>query len=212
MNQYIYTVQVVRQQMFETPTEEEKRIAGEHLAYMQSLMDEGTGIFAGALNLHDSRHFGLVVYQAENDEAAKAILHNDPAVQNRVMRGRWFPYRIALWNADATQLEAGQQHYLYYIQPVRPEMLLDAPTEFESKTVSEHFMYLKDLTEKAVFCIVGRSLNADYSTLGIGVLRAKTEAEAWAIAEADPAIINRVMRLELTPFGIAHISQTYGKE
>jgi uncharacterized protein len=211
MNQYLYTVQVVRQAMFEAATAEESRIAGEHLAYMQSLMDEGTGIFAGALKIWDSRHFGLVVFQAENDDAAKVILHNDPAVQNRIMRGRWFPYRIALWNADAAQLEADQQHYLYYIQPARPEMLLEAPTEFESNTVSEHFMYLKDLTEKGVFSIVGRSLNTDYSTFGIGVLRAKSEAEAWAIGEGDPAIIHRVMRLEVAPFGIAHISKSYGK-
>jgi uncharacterized protein len=211
MNQYIYTVQVVRQAMLESPTEEEQRIAGEHLAYMQNLMDSGVGIFAGAIQLRDSRHLGLVVYQAENDEAAKAILHNDPAVQNRILRGRWFPYRIALWNPAAAQLEAGQQHYLYSIQPVRPEMVSESSTEFEDKTVTAHFYYLKDLTEKRHFCVVGRTLNADYSTFGIGVLRADSEAEAILIAENDPAIIHRVMRLELLPFGIAHISESYGK-
>jgi uncharacterized protein len=212
MNQYIYTVQVVRQAMLENPTEDEARIDGEHLAYMQSLMDSSIGIFAGALLLRDSRHLGLVVYQAEHDEAAKAILHNDPAVKNRIMRGRWFPYRIALWNSAATRLEEGQQHYLYFIQPVRPEMLSDESTEFEDKTVTEHFYYLKDLTEKGHFCLVGRSLNEDYSTFGIGVLRASSEADAWAIAENDPAVMHRVMRLELLPFGIAHSSKTYGNK
>jgi uncharacterized protein YciI len=211
MNQYIYTVQVVRQAMLDSPTEEEQRIAGEHLAYMQGLMNSGTGIFAGGLQVRDSRHFGLMVYQAEDDAAAKTVLHNDPAVHARIMRGRWFPYRIALWNAGAMHLGAGEKHYLYHIQPVRPEMLLEAPTDFESQTVSEHFIYLKGLTEKGVFCLVGRSLNTDYSTLGIGVLKASSEAEAWAIAEADPAIIKRVMRLDLLPFGIAHYSESYGK-
>jgi uncharacterized protein YciI len=211
MNQYLYTVQVVRQAMLDTPTEEEQRIAGEHLAYMQGLMNSGIGIFAGGLQVRDSRHFGLMVYQAENDESAKAILHHDPAVKNRIMRGRWFPYRVALWNAGAMHLGTGEKHYLYHIQPVRPEMVQEAPTEFESKTVSEHFMYLKDLTEKGVFCLVGRSLNTDYSTLGIGVLKASSEAEAWAISEADPAIIQRVMRLDLLPFGIAHYNQDFDK-
>jgi uncharacterized protein YciI len=205
MNQYMYTVQVTRLGMLHHPTEEESRIAAEHIAYMQKLTDDGIGIFGGAMNVRDSRHFGLFIFQAEDDVQARSIIDNDPAVQSRIFRGCLYPYRVALWNSDVARLEAGQ-HYLYLIQAVRPAMVVES-TEWESQIVGEHFMYLKAQTEKGVFCVVGRTLNSDYSTMGIGVLRASSEAEAWQIAENDPAVINRVMRLDVLPFGIAVIKK-----
>ena len=51
--------------------------------------------------------------------------------------------------------------YLYKIQPVRPDMLTEGSTESESKTVSEHFDYLKDLTEKGTVMLAGRTQNTD---------------------------------------------------
>jgi uncharacterized protein YciI len=206
MNQFMYTVQVTRLGMLHNPTEEESLIAAEHIAYTQKLADEGIGIFGGALNVRDSRHFGLFIFQAEDDAQARSIIDTDPAVISRIFRGCLYPYHVALWNADAAQLEVSQQHYLYLIQAVRPAMVAES-TEWEDKIVGEHFMYLRAQTEKGVFCVVGRTLNSDYSTMGIGVLRANSEAEAWQIAENDPAVINRVMRLDVLPFGIAMVKK-----
>lgn len=206
LKQYLYTVQVTRLGMLHQPTEEEQRIAQEHTAYMQQLTDAGTGIFGGALHVRDSRHFGMFIFQAEDDAAARQILASDPAVQSRIMRGCLYPYRIALWNPEATQLEAGQQHYLSRKQAVRPEQVIE-PTAWEQARVGEHFRYMQDLTEKGVFCLVGRTQNADYSTFGASILRAGSDAEAWAICENDPAVIHRVMRLEVLPFGIAMVKQ-----
>ena len=73
MNQYVYTVQASRLGMLDNPTEEEKEIAEQHLAYMSKLFDDGIAIFGGALGVRDSRHMGLVIYQAEDDAAAKGI-------------------------------------------------------------------------------------------------------------------------------------------
>lgn len=209
MNQYVYTVQVSRLGMLHNPTEEEKEIAGQHLAYMSKLFDDGIAIFGGAAGVRDSRHMGLIIYQAENDEAAKAILHNDPAVKSRIMRGRWFPFRLSLWNEKATELEEGQQHYFYKIQPVRPEMLSEGFTEWEGQIMSEHFLYLKDKIEKDIFVLAGPILLTDYSNFGLGILRAKSEAEAWELGENDPAVINRVMRLDILPFGIFRVQEGY---
>jgi uncharacterized protein len=206
MNQYLYTVQATRLGMLHNPTEEEQQIAAEHITYMQKLTDDGIGIFGGTMNVQDSRHFGLFIFQAGDDAQARSIIDTDPAVQSRIFRGCLYSYRVALWNANAAQLEAGQQHYLYLIQAVRPAMVIESEsTEWEDKIVGEHFMYLKAQTEKGVFCVVGRTLNSDYSTMGIGVLRANSEVEAWQIAEQDPAVINRVMRLDVLPFSIAMV-------
>jgi uncharacterized protein YciI len=204
MNQYLYTLQVTRLGMLHHPTAEEQSIAAHHIAYMQKLVAEGIGIFGGALSVRDSRHMGLFIFQAEDETQARQIIDNDPGVQSRIFRGCLFPYRIALWNAAAVQLAAGQQHYFYLIQAVRPAMVKDS-TVWEDQVVSDHFMYLKAQTEKDIFCLVGRTQNDDYSTMGIGVLRADSEAQAWQIAEQDPAVIQRVMRLDVLPFGIATV-------
>jgi uncharacterized protein YciI len=147
---------------------------------------------------------GLFIFQAEDDTQAREIVANDPAVKSRIMRGCLYPYRVALWNAEATQLEGGQQHYFYVIQAVRPEMVVDS-TAWEEEVVTNHFYYLKEQTENGVFCIVGRTQNTDYSTMGIGVLRANSAEAAWQIGENDPAVIHRVMRLDVLPFSITMV-------
>ena len=82
-------------------------------------------------------------------------------------------------------------------------MLVDRFTEFESKVMSEHFDYLKDLTEKGIVILAGPTLTRDYSNFGIVILNAKTKDEARTIMQNDPSVINRVMRAELHPFKIS---------
>ncbi len=41
-------------------------------------------------------------------------------------------------------------HFLYRIQPTRPEMLTHGPTEMEAEVTSQHYQYLKGLLEKGV--------------------------------------------------------------
>ena len=93
-------------------------------------------------------------------------------------------------------------HYLYKIQPIRLAMVTE-PTAEEAQIVSEHFHYLKDLTEQGVMVLVGRTLNTDSSTFGIAIFKANSEAEARAIMDNDPAVQKGVMRSELYPFRIA---------
>jgi uncharacterized protein len=47
----------------------------------------------------ESSSFGLVIFKAESVEVAKEIMHNDPAMKNRVFRGELFPYSISLLRA-----------------------------------------------------------------------------------------------------------------
>lgn len=200
MNQYLYTVQPLHQGIVQNPSAEDMFTLSAHDAYIRQLMQSGVAFFAGNVNTHDNQHLGLCIYQAEDDAQAAQIVHADPAVQSKLLRGCWYPYRIALWNPQVMQLSASQHHYLYRIQPSRPEMLTENSTPAEDEAVAAHFHYLKELTEQGVFCVVGRTLNSDYSSFGIGVLRADSDEEAWTIARNDPAIVQRVMRLEVLPF------------
>lgn len=209
MKQYIYTVEASRLGMLDQANEEELQILPEHNAYIEQLVNTGSGVFAGAVSEKNNQHFGMVIFQAEDDAVAKDILHNDPAVESRIMRGCLYPFRLSLWNESALTLADGQSHYFYKIRPVRPEMLSEGPTELEGKIMGEHFMYLKNLTEQGVFAFAGPTLVLDNSNFGTGLLRADSLDKAWDIGSNDPAVINRVMRLDILPFEVAHYQQGF---
>jgi len=83
------------------------------------------------------------------------------------------------------------EQFLYRIQPVRHDMLTKGSSELESRIVSEHFNYLKRLTEDGVVILAGRTQNTDYSSLGIVLLKAETIEAAREIMLNDPAVKNK---------------------
>ncbi len=92
------------------------------------------------------------------------------------------------------------EQFLYRIQPVRHDMLTKGATESESRIVSEHFNYLKRLTESGVVILAGRTQTTDYSSFGIVLLKAETIEAAREIMLNDPAVKNNVFRAELFPY------------
>ena len=95
--------------------------------------------------------------------------------------------------------------FIYVLKPTRLEMLTEGPTPEEAETVSRHFAYLKDLTEKGVLILVGRTQNRDESTIGLAIFEAEDESAARMIMENDPAVVGGVMRATLYPYKVALI-------
>ena len=93
--------------------------------------------------------------------------------------------------------------WLYFLKPARLGMVTEEPTPEETEIVSRHFAYLKDLTEKGVMILMGRTQNNDVSTFGIAIFEAEDESAARMIMEADPAVRAGVMRADLYPYKIA---------
>lgn len=95
---YLYKIQPVRPAMLtDGPTPDEAALVSQHFAYLQRLMSEGVLILAGRTTNTDYSSFGIALYTAADDEAARDILLNDPAVAQRVMRGEVYPYSVALF-------------------------------------------------------------------------------------------------------------------
>lgn len=93
--QFLYRAQPVRMEMLNTgPTKEEAPILIEHLDYLKKLASQGVVIHAGRTLNPDETAFGIVVFGADSERAAREIMNNDPAVKKGVMRARLFPYRI----------------------------------------------------------------------------------------------------------------------
>jgi uncharacterized protein YciI len=92
--------------------------------------------------------------------------------------------------------------FIYVLKPARLGMLTEATPE-ERDTVSRHFAYFKDLTEKGTMILMGRTQNTDESTFGIAIFEAEDEAAARRIMEHDPAVLGGVMTATLYPYKIA---------
>ena len=93
--------------------------------------------------------------------------------------------------------------FIYVLKPTRLEMLTEGSTPEERDTISRHFAYFKDLTEKGVMILMGRTQNNDESTFGIAVFEAEDESVARQIMENDPAVLGGVMTATLYPYKIA---------
>ncbi len=101
----------------------------------------------------------------------------------------------------------GSTLYLYKIQPVRPEILTEGSTAEEDRIISEHFEYLKSLTEKGIVFLAGRTLNTDPSSFGIVSFNAGSEQQARQVMLDDPAVKAHVMSAEFFPFRISLLSE-----
>ena len=97
MKEYIYLIQPRRHAFFESPTPLEEQVMEAHFEYLKQATSGGTVVLAGPC-LDET--FGVVVIRAENDEAARIFMLNDPSVRNNVMMAELHPMKISLMKGD----------------------------------------------------------------------------------------------------------------
>jgi uncharacterized protein YciI len=93
MFEYLYLIHPCRHGFFDSPTPEEESILDEHFAYLKKAAEEGIVLMAGPCT---DDTFGLVVFRAENDQAANAFMFADPSVKKNVMMAELHPMRISI--------------------------------------------------------------------------------------------------------------------
>jgi len=93
MPEYLYLIHPYRHGFFEDPTPDEETILGEHYNYLKKATEAGIVVLAGPCT---DETFGLVVFRAENDQAASNFMFADPSVKNNVMVAELHPMRISL--------------------------------------------------------------------------------------------------------------------
>jgi len=96
-----------------------------------------------------------------------------------------------------------QKLFIYILKVTRLEQLTEGPTAREATVVAEHFAYLRDLTQRGIAILVGRTQTADAETFGLVVFQAPSEEEARQLLANDPAVKNEVMTAKLYPFRIS---------
>jgi uncharacterized protein len=94
--QFIYFMRAKRFEMLvDGPTEEERRVLGEHSNYLQRRAAEDAVVLAGRTTNNDENTVGIVIVNAPDETAARAIMENDPFVKSGLMNATLFPFRVA---------------------------------------------------------------------------------------------------------------------
>lgn len=95
MAQWLYRIVPTRPGMVADPTADEQRLVREHFEYLVGLRDRGILILAGRTQ-EDAATFGIVIFEAEDETGARAIMVDDPAVAARIFVATLHPYAVAV--------------------------------------------------------------------------------------------------------------------
>ena len=97
MRQWLYRIQALRLDMLVSGgTPQEQAVLAQHFDYLKRLADEGVVLLAGRTLLADYHSFGIVIFRAADEQAALALMRDDPGVRERLFRAELFPWRTAL--------------------------------------------------------------------------------------------------------------------
>ena len=96
--QYVYVLKLTpRMQAATAWTDTENGVIGQHFARLAKAADSGQVILAGRTTEALDKTFGLVIFEAEGEEAARQFMESDPAVVANIMSATLHPYSVALY-------------------------------------------------------------------------------------------------------------------
>ncbi len=95
--QFVYVFDPIRPELVADPdawSEEDIRIGEAHLAYLKQATQDGVVILAG--RSLDGVGPAVVIFEAEDEAAARQFMQNDPFVAGGLMQASLHPFRAAL--------------------------------------------------------------------------------------------------------------------
>jgi uncharacterized protein YciI len=96
--------------------------------------------------------------------------------------------------------------FLYTLHPTRPAMLTAGATDAEKMMAGQHWAHSIELLKKGVIIFAGRTMNTTPDSFASCVIRAKSEDEARAVMNSDPAVKGGLFRAKLYPFQLMLIA------
>ena len=94
MSEWIYFIHPPREDFAETMTEAEDEAWGRHWARIQRLYLEGRVILVGPTL--GRTNTGICVFEADDEDAARAFMNGDPAIAEGFATGELRPIRVSL--------------------------------------------------------------------------------------------------------------------
>lgn len=93
MPTFCYQNQLVDPTVIHNPDNATKATMSEHFTYLKDALATGQLVLAGPC---EDLAFGLVIYHAENEQAALDFMENDPAIREGLMTAELHPFRVSL--------------------------------------------------------------------------------------------------------------------
>lgn len=90
---WIYMVRLTRPEAIASPTEEESVAIDRHFVRLQRACAAGTVRLAGSAT---DGAFGVVIFEAADETAARSFVADDPAVLAGVMTAELHPFRVSM--------------------------------------------------------------------------------------------------------------------
>lgn len=98
--QYLYVLKLVPRLHDDSAwTEADNAAIGRHFRHLQQAAAEGTVILGGRTQEPGAETMGLVIFEAEDDAAARAFMNADPAIVEGLMTATLHPYQVAMQRA-----------------------------------------------------------------------------------------------------------------
>jgi uncharacterized protein YciI len=94
MAEWIYFLHPPREDFAATMTDEEREVWGVHFERLQRLLAEGVTILAGPTL--GTVNTGIHVFEAPDEQAARRIMEEDPAIAGGYVRGELRPFKVSL--------------------------------------------------------------------------------------------------------------------
>lgn len=97
MPTFVYYLQPTRTAMLtDGPTPDETAAVTRHFHYLKERTEQGIVLLAGRTITTGPETFGIVVFRADDENAARSLMENDPAALAGVMRATLYPFGVAL--------------------------------------------------------------------------------------------------------------------
>jgi uncharacterized protein YciI len=93
MSEWVYFIHAPRENFAATMTESEQAVWGEHVQLLQRRLDDGSLILAGPTL--GQINTGICVFEAPDEDAARAYMESDPTIASGIARGELRPFRAS---------------------------------------------------------------------------------------------------------------------
>ena len=95
--QFIYVLHLVPRLYSDSAwTKEDEAAVGRHFARLKKAVEAGEVILAGRTTEPGDKTFGIAIFQATDEKAARSFMESDPAVVAGVMTAELHPFAVAL--------------------------------------------------------------------------------------------------------------------
>jgi uncharacterized protein YciI len=99
-SQFLCTLRPTRLAMLtEGPTDAETDTIDRHFAYLSGLADRGILVLAGRTLDANEQSRGIAIFNADDEDHARRLVEEDPAIVDRVMVATIQPFRVAIRGA-----------------------------------------------------------------------------------------------------------------